>query len=127
ETGQLEAYDHLAKSFSDDFPHVTVEVEEYDDAAAVVETVRAADPPDVFLMDHTRLPGLLVDDRIEPVDALLEARQVDFGDGYQRSGLTAFAAEARLQCMPHDVSPHVVYYNEDLVDLSLLGEEGEEP
>lgn len=127
EAGQLEAYDQLAKSFSDDFPHVTVEVEEYDDAAAVVEAVRAADPPDVFLMDHTRLPGLLVDDLIEPVDALLEARQVDFGDGYQRSGLTAFAAEARLQCMPHDVSPHVVYYNEDLVDLSRLGEEGEEP
>lgn len=123
----LEAYDHLANSFSDDVPHVTVEVEEYDDAPDVVGAVRGDDPPDVFLLDHMLLPGLVTDGLVEPVDVLLEARQVDFGDGYQRSGLTAFAAENRLQCMPHDVSPHVVYYNEDLVDLDRLGEEGETP
>jgi multiple sugar transport system substrate-binding protein len=78
-------------------------------------------------MDHDHVPRLVDEELVEPVDGLLEARQVDFGDGYQRGGLTAFAADARLQCMPHDVSPMVVYYNQDLVDLQGLGEEDEEP
>jgi multiple sugar transport system substrate-binding protein len=123
----LEAYDDLVKAFREEHPHVTVEVNRYDDAAEVMAAVRGPEPPDVFLADHEQLPELVEGGLVQPVDGLLEARQVDFGDGYQRGGLTAFAAEARLQCMPHDVSPHVVYYNENLVDLSRLGTEFEEP
>ncbi len=125
--GQLGAYDALVDAFTDDYPHVTVQLETFADAEDVLAAVRGPSPPDVFLMDHTHLPQLVRDELVEPVDAMLEERQVDFGDGYQRGGLTAFAADARLQCMPHDVSPVVVYYNEDLVDLRRVGEEGEPP
>ena len=121
------SYDHLVNSFTDDYPHVTVELDTYDDAEQVMEAVRGGDAPDAFLVDHTHLPQLVQEELVQPVDGLLEQRQVDFGDGYQRGGLTAFAADARLQCMPHDVSPYVVYFNQDLVDLSRLGAEGEPP
>jgi multiple sugar transport system substrate-binding protein len=125
--GYLQAYDDLVQAFTDGNPHVSVELQTYDDAGAVLEAARGADPPDVFLADDMHLPQLVEGGLVQPVDGLLEERQVDFGDGYQRGGLTAFAADARLQCMPHDVSPYVVYYNPDLVDLARLGAEGEQP
>lgn len=121
------AYEHLAEAFSDENPHVTVEVSRHDDAEALMDSVVDGAAPDVFLIDHDHLPQLVDDELVQPVDKLLEERQVDFGDGYQRGGLTAFAADAALQCMPHDVSPLVVYYNQDLVDLERLGTEEEEP
>lgn len=125
--GSLPGYDELGKAFEKEYPHVTVDVTRYDDARHVMAAVRGSSPPDVFLMDNIHLPQLVEDDAVRPVDALMEQRQVDFGDGFQRAGLTAFAADASLQCMPHDVSPVVVYYNRDLVDIDRLAEEGEEP
>lgn len=125
--GSLPGYDELAAAFEEEYPHVTVDVTRYDDARHVMAAVRGGSPPDVFLMDNIHLPQLVEDDAVRPVDALLEQRQIDFGDGFQRAGLTAFAADASLQCMPHDVSPVVVYYNRNLVDLDRLAEEGEEP
>jgi multiple sugar transport system substrate-binding protein len=123
----LEAYDELAAAFTEENPHVTVEVQRHADAEEVMAAVDAGAAPDVFLVDQEHLPELVEQEQVRPVDGLLEARQVDFGDGYQRGGLTAFAADAALQCMPHDVSPVVVYYNQDLVDLTALGAEDEEP
>lgn len=123
----LAAYESLAEAFSDDHPNVTVKLAGYDDAEQVMETVVGGSAPDVFLIDHDHLPRLVDEELVQPVDGLLEERQVDFGDGYQRGGLTAFAADAALQCMPHDVSPVVVYYNQDLIDLEQLGTEEEEP
>ena len=64
---------------------------------------------------------------VQPVDDLLAEREVDFGDGYARAGLEAFSADARLQCMPADVSPLVVYYNPTLIDLSTVAELGHNP
>lgn len=123
----VEAYRQLADAFAAQHPHVTVDVVPVDTAEEVLSAVEGSDPPDVFLMDHDHLPGLVEDGRVQPVDGLLEDRKVDFGDGYQRGGLTAFAASAALQCMPHDVSPMVVYYNKDLVDLEGLLPEDETP
>lgn len=125
--GSLRAYDDLAAAFTEEHPHVTVEVERHDDAEEVMDLVEAGAAPDVFLVDQDHLPQLVAQGRVQPVDGLLEARQVDFGDGYQRGGLTAFAADAALQCMPHDVSPLVVYYNQDLVDLEALRTEDAAP
>lgn len=126
--GALASYDQVAAGFTAENPHVTVEVEDLSTAEGVLDAV--ADPagaPDVFLIDQEHLPGLVEDALVQPVDGLLAERQVDFGDGYQRSGLTAFAASAALQCMPQDVSPVVVYYNKDLVDLTSLGTEDDPP
>lgn len=123
--GSLDSYDALADGFSAEHPDVTVRVKRYPDAEAVLKSVESGQAPDVFVMDHDHLPGLVQDKLLHPVDGLLEARDVNFGDGYQRGGLTAFAADAHLQCMPNDVSPVVVYYNKDLVDLNRLGTAGE--
>ena len=123
----IDAYRELAASFTEQQPHVTVRVNRVANAEAMLDVVASGDAPDVFLIDHDHLPALVRDGLVQPVNGLLEERQVDFGDGYQRSGLTAFAASAALQCMPHDVSPTVVYYNEELVDFEALAEEGEEP
>ena len=73
------------------------------------------------------LPSLVEEDRVQPVDELLEERGVQFGDTYQRLGLEAFAAEASLQCMPNDVSPYVVFYNKRLVVPQSTAEPGETP
>jgi len=123
----VKAYDALAAAFHDEHPQVTVEVEPHQDVDGVLSSVEGPDTPDVFLMDHDHVAGLVQENRLRPVDTLLEARNVDFGDGYQRGGLTAFAADAALQCMPLDVSPVVVYYNPDLVDLRRLAGPDEEP
>lgn len=127
----VKAYEELAEAFTAENPHVTVDVSASATADLAMAQIRARTAggaaPDVFLIDHDHLPELVEEKMIQPVNGLLEARQVDFGDGYQRSGLTAFAADAALQCMPHDVSPLVVYYNKDLVDLEALVEPGEEP
>jgi multiple sugar transport system substrate-binding protein len=123
----LDAYHDLAEQFSDENPSVTVDLSTHDEAESLLAEIEQGEAPDMFLMAQRHVPGLVEEERVQPVDALLEARQVDFGDGYQRGGLTAFASDAALQCMPHDVSPVVVYYNKELVDLARLGTEEEEP
>lgn len=123
----LKAYDDLAAAFTAEHPEVTVDVQRRKDVEDVMSAVGAADPPDVFLMDNDHVARLVQDRRLQPVDRLLEARNLNFGDGFQRGGLTAFAANASLQCMPQDVSPLVVYYNQDLVDLRRLGTPDVEP
>ena len=126
-SSMLGAYDEVGKAFTRDHPQVTVNVKPYEDAEHVIAAVEGDDPPDVFLMDHDQLSRLVREKQVQPVDRLLEARNLNFGDGYQRGGLTAFAVNASLQCMPLDVSPVVVYYNRGLVDLRRLAKQGEEP
>jgi multiple sugar transport system substrate-binding protein len=123
----LDAFKDLAEQFREENPAVTVDLRTHDEPESLLAEIEEGDAPDVFLMAQRHVPGLVEEERVQPVDGLLEARQVDFGDGYQRGGLTAFASDAALQCMPHDVSPVVVYYNKDLVDLARLGTEEEEP
>ena len=125
------SYDDLAMAFHEDNPNVTVKVERAPDAdAAFAELMveyEQQDTPDVFVLDHHDLPALVVDRRVHPVNALLEERQVDFGDGFQRDALEAFSELSALQCMPHDVSPLVVYYNKDLLNLFSLVASDEDP
>jgi multiple sugar transport system substrate-binding protein len=129
--GSVRAYEDLADVFTRISPNVTVEVEQSADEDAALANLRkdagAGEAPDMFLIDHDHLPALIEEDLVQPVDSLLEERQIDFGDGFQRDGLAAFAAATRLQCMPNDVSPTVVYYNKDLVDFARLVEDDDEP
>jgi hypothetical protein len=45
---------------------------------------------------------------------------VDFGDNYSRDALLAFSEDNRLQCMPYDVSPTVIFYNKELIDFEKM-------
>ncbi len=127
----LAAYRRLAQAFSAEYPNVTVKLETSPDLVTAQDKLErgfaAGTAPDVFLEDHDRLPALVAEDRVEPLDELLEERDVSFGDNYQRLGLEGFAADSRLQCMPNDVSPYVVFYNQRMLDFASLVEPGEDP
>lgn len=129
ERQELTAYRRLARAYERQNPTVTVQVETADDASTAWERLDrqfgVEGAPDVFLADSDQVAQLVQEDRVQPVDELLEDRDVEFGDAYERLGLEAFAAESALQCMPNDVSPYVVIYNESLLDLSAAVQPGE--
>ena len=129
EPAQVTSYKRLARAYERLRPHVTVKVETAaDEASAWQRLDRQFDleaPPDVFVADSDKVPQLVQEEWVQPVDELLADRDVEFGDAYERLGLEAFAAESSLQCMPNDVSPHVVIYNERLLDLSAAVQPGE--
>ncbi len=113
------AYRQIAAAYTRAHPLVTVVVQATPDPVTSEDHLErafaAGTQPDLFLTRQTSLAGLVVDGRVQPVDALLEQRGVQFGDNFQRIGLEAFAADSALQCMPNDVSPYVVFYNRRLV------------
>jgi multiple sugar transport system substrate-binding protein len=100
---------------------VTVRLKTWTDAASMRRAVESGAPvPDVFLTPRSNLSWLLEQRYTQPVDELLDERGIDFGDGYARDALAAFSADSRLQCMPYDVSPMVIYYNKQLVDFDRM-------
>jgi multiple sugar transport system substrate-binding protein len=126
-----EAYKQIAATYMVEHPKTKIVVQDYathDEAMAAYQaaTEKGA-PPDLFLMDHDDLAGLIEDKAVRRVDDLLAEREVDFGDGYTRNGLEAFSMDAALQCMPLDVSPLVVYYNPRLIELDRIAEPGRNP
>ena len=127
----ITAYAKIAANFTAEHPNTVVNVRPYDSATAAQEAldkeIAAGDPPDAFLSPLSALPKLVEDGSVRRVDDLLGEREVDFGDGYQRYSLESFSSDNALQCMPMDVSPMVVYYNTNLIDLSKLTEPGSKP
>ncbi len=127
----LDAYAEIAARFRLENLDTKVELKRYsthDEALAALRTAREeGSPPDLFLIDRDDLAELAAADAVRRVDDLLAQREVDFGDGYTRSGLAAFSAESALQCMPFDVSPLVVYYNPKLIELDAIAEPGDNP
>lgn len=125
------AYTKIAADFSAEHPDTVVNVRPYDtdEAAhdAIEAKIAAGDPPDAFLASLDDIPGLVEAEAVRSLDELLGEREVDFGDGFQRDSLEAFSADNALQCMPVDVSPMVVYYNTDLVNLAALTDPGKRP
>ncbi len=118
------AYTKIAADFSAEHPETVVNVRPYDThdqaMSALAGQSDAGQAPDAFLAGIGDLPGLIQSKAIDKVGDLLAERHIDFGDGYQRDPLEAFSADDALQCMPVDVSPLVVYFNTDLVQLPAL-------
>ena len=122
---ELAAYTAVSEIFDSLYDPATVEVENWDTSADMMSAIKGGeDVPDVFLVNRDDLATLQDQHLIQPVDALLDARGVDFGDGYSRDALQAFSAEDRLQCMPYGISPMVIYYNTQLVDFDRMEKRG---
>lgn len=125
------AYVQIARTFTHDHPETVVNVSPFSSAdkarAALAKAIAAGNPPDAFLAPVEDVPSLVATGSVQRLDDLLGEREVDFGDGFQRVALEEFSRDNALQCMPVDVSPLVVYYNTDLVDLSQLTNPEEEP
>jgi multiple sugar transport system substrate-binding protein len=121
---RLQAYRRIADAFTRQNPGVTVQITSSPDAAragvAAVQGLQDGSGADVFLADQYALPALVDTGRLQPVDTLLENRGLQFGDDYQRTALSSFSANSRLQCMPAEMSPLVVYVNKKLVPRHQL-------
>ena len=121
---RLRTYQRIADAYNEQNPDVVVSLVRHEDAGATAAAARLAleigAGPDVFLVDHRHLPEVVGSGGLEPVDQLLEARGLQFGDDYQRVALTSMSADSRLQCMPVEMSPRVVYLNTDLVPRQQL-------
>lgn len=124
DTARLKAYRQIADAFTEAHPGVEVTLDEHSDAEEAVDgwltALELGAGPDVILADQRYLPQLVDTGGLEPVDRLLEARGLQFGDDHQRVALTSFSANNRLQCMPAEMSPKVVYLNNRLVPRRQL-------
>ena len=131
EKERVASYRELARAYTTANPHVTIEIESAPTAVTsrsqIQEHFAEGTAPDVFLAARDGLATLIEQEQLRPVNELLAQRGVEFGDFYHRDGLEAFSEDAALQCMPHDVSPLVVYYNDDLLNLRNLVPPGDEP
>jgi multiple sugar transport system substrate-binding protein len=122
---ELAAYTAVAEVFDSLYDPAVVDVENWDSSADMMSAIRDGEEvPDVFLVNRDDLATLQEEELTQPVDALLDARGVDFGDGYSRDALQAFSADDRLQCMPYGISPMVIYYNTELVDFDRMEARG---
>jgi multiple sugar transport system substrate-binding protein len=122
---ELAAYTAVSEIFDSLYDPATVKVENWDTSADMMAEIEdGEDVPDVFLVNRDDLATLQRKHLTQPVDGLLDARGVDFGDGYSRDALQAFSAEDRLQCMPYGISPMVIYYNTQLVDFDRMEKRG---
>ncbi len=122
---EVATYERLMAEYSARSDTSEVEVVAFADREEAMDAIEAGEVrPDVFMASRRDLSRLREDGRTIPVDELLDERFVEFGDGYARDALLAFSADQRLQCMPFEVSPTVVYYNKDLVDFERMRERG---
>ncbi len=118
---ELAAYTAVTEIFDSLYDPAVVELEHWDSSADMMSAIRDGEEvPDVFMVNRDDLATLQEEELTQPVDALLDARGVDFGDGYSRDALQAFSADDRLQCMPYGISPMVIYYNTELVDFDRM-------
>lgn len=119
---ELQAFGTVIDAYNAENDDVQVELSTWEDRAAATEAIRAGEVPDVFMAARGHLSTLLAEELNQPVDELLDERDVEFGDGYQRKGFSAFSADTSLQCMPYGNSPMVIYYNTRLVDFERMNE-----
>ncbi|MFD7074031.1 ABC transporter substrate-binding protein [Nocardioides sp. NPDC059952] len=120
----VDTYKQLAAEYTQEVPNVTVEVKSWPTADQLTAAVSSGEKVDVVLTPRADVAMFAEDKRIQPVDTLLEARNVDFGDKYSREAMEDFSVERRLECMPYSVSPQVVYVNTGLIDFDAMKEEG---
>ncbi|MFS3129438.1 ABC transporter substrate-binding protein [Nocardioides sp. Bht2] len=119
---EVEALKGTVAQFNEDNPKVKVSFKAVDNEQSVVRALRSETPPDIYLLSRQDL-GTVVSDKLnQPLDELLAARDVAFGDDYKRDALMAFSEEGRLQCMPYAVSPMVIYFNTNLIDWAAMRE-----
>ncbi len=114
------AWEQAVEGWNEDSPRREVQLVEDFDHDRLLEQITAGQVPDVFVARRSDLEVLAGADLVEPVGELLDARGVDFGDGYARDALQLFSAEDDLQCMPLSASPLVMYVNTDLFDVETM-------
>jgi multiple sugar transport system substrate-binding protein len=122
---EIDTYERLMAEYSVISETSDVEVVAFSDREEAMAALAAGEvDPDVFMASRRDLSWLRDEGRTSPVDELLDERFVEFGDVYSRDALLAFSADRRLQCMPFEISPTVVFYNTDLIDFERMEARG---
>ncbi|UMG93526.1 extracellular solute-binding protein [Nocardioides sp. TF02-7] len=122
---EIEAYSRVAAGYNAESMSVDVQLAPYPDSDRMLAAIRNGSiKPDLFLLPRSGLAETLEAERNRPLLDLLDARDISFGDDYQRDAITAFSADDNLQCMPYGTSPMVVYYNTDLIDFERMEARG---
>lgn len=121
---EIAAYADVVEAYNSLSDDTEVALRSWPDHTGLMEALRSNKVPDVFLVARQDLQEVLAEKLNAPVDELLDERGVDFGDGYSRDALRAFAADNRLQCLPYHASPMVIYYNTELVDFERMAARG---
>lgn len=121
---ELDAYRDVVDSFNGSASGHDAELVTWPDRETAAQELLDGDVPDVFLAGRGDLRGLLDRDLIQPVSLLLDERGVDFGDRFSRDAVDSFAVDDDLQCMAYSISPMVMYYNTDLVELERMERRG---
>ncbi len=119
---EIQAYQDVLDTYNAETDEAAVRIKAFpshDDLAAALD---GGEVPDVFLVSRGDLAELREKQLNQPIGDLLDERNVDFGDGYSRPALEAFASDRDLQCMPYGISPMVIYYNKELVDFTAMAE-----
>lgn len=120
---EVAAYQRVVDDYNKKSTTVDVTIEAYDDPQALQDAIEAGEvEPDLFLIRHEDLPETMAAGRNQPLQDLLDARDVHTSDGFSRDAVISFSAEDDLQCMPYTASPMVIYYNTDLIDFDRMEE-----
>jgi multiple sugar transport system substrate-binding protein len=121
---EIAAYQRVVDGYNVDNDEASVKIESYPTHDDLLAALDGGQVPDVFLISRGDLTDLQERKLNQPIGDLLDERDVDFGDGYSRPAIEAFAGDRQLQCMPYGISPMVVYYNPALVDFPAMAERG---
>ena len=117
---ELAAWSEVVESYNQSSAASQARLITWPDHDAALEALTSATRPDVFLVSRRDLDGLVDEQLVQPVGELLDERDVDFGDGFERSALLAFGRDNALQCMPYATSPQVLFYNTELIDFERM-------
>ena len=121
---EIAAYQQVVDTYDSVSDDAEVTLDAYTSHDELMAAVDEGDVPDVFMVSRSDLAKLQEEQLTRPIATLLDDRGVDFGDGYSRAALEAFAANRELQCMPYGISPMVMYYNKELVDFEAMAARG---
>ena len=121
---EVAAFQRVVDSFNASSTTRRVTLRSWPDHESALEDVLAGNAPDAFLTSRIDLDQLVDAEALQPVSLLLDERGVDFGDRFSRDAVDAFAMDDELQCMAYSVSPMVIYYNTEIVDLERMERRG---
>jgi len=121
---ETDAYRGVVDTYNAYHSEARVKVKTYGTHDDLTAALDSGEVPDVFLLSRGDLTDITERKLNQPIGDLLDDRDVDFGDGYSRPALEAFAGDRKLQCMPYGISPMVIYYNPELVDFQAMAERG---
>lgn len=118
---ELEAYQTVVDDYNARASTVEVTLETWPTSAAMMRAItRGEADPDIYQVTRDQLADVVDEGRNVPLFALLEDRNLSYGDNYPLDTIEALSRGNDLQCMPYGISPTVMYLNTDLIDFDAM-------